>query len=196
MCILENMQLLCSCLKVCIWEAWKEVVTTELNWNRTERLNSIWNISSQKTLWECKTVESTDVLGSTAELKRSWRCLEEDNQLYQMAPSLLVHPSGWPVQSSEDLMDHLWLRVEERGNLPAVLHPEYRRAVNEDSHGQNRQKGHRVEELAAELASEWLILVLCSSCVHQEVAPSHFFSLLKWWKAQNHCKKLKSPRQG
>lgn len=82
---------------------------------------------------------------------------------YQMAPSLLVHPSAWPVQSSEDLMDHLWLRAEERGDLSAVLHPEYRRGVNNDSDAQNRQKGRRVEELAAELASEELILVLCFS---------------------------------
>lgn len=114
---------------------------------------------------------------------KKYRCAGEHNRAeeelempgrgqsaYQMAPSLLVHPSGWPVQSSEDLMDHLWLRAEERGNLPAVLHPEYRRGVNEDSHGQNRQKGHRVEELAAELASEGFILVLCFSCVHQEGA--------------------------
>lgn len=156
-------QLLCSCLEVCIWEDWKAVVTTELNWTRMERLNGIWNRSSHETLCQCKTVESPDLLRSTEE---ELEMLGRGQSAYQMAPSLLLHPSGWPVQSSEDLMDHLWLRAEERGNLSAVLHPEYRRGVNEDPHGQNRQKGCRVEELAAELASEGLILVLCSSCVH------------------------------
>lgn len=43
-----HIQLLCSCLEV--WEAWEEVVITELNWNRTERLNSIWNRSSQENI--------------------------------------------------------------------------------------------------------------------------------------------------
>lgn len=88
-------QLLCSCLKLCIWEAWKEVVTTELNWNRMERLNSIWNRSSQETFHQCKTVKSTDVLGSTAELRRSWRCLEEDNQLTRWPPPCwFIHQLG------------------------------------------------------------------------------------------------------
>lgn len=88
-------QLLCSCLQVCIWEAWKEVVTTELNWNRMERVNSIGNRSSQETLCQCKTIKSTDVLGSTAELKRSWRCLEEDNQLTRWPPPCwFIHQVG------------------------------------------------------------------------------------------------------
>lgn len=88
-------------------------------------------------------------------------------------------------------MDHLWLRAEERGDLSAVLHPEYRRGVSKDSEAQNRQEGRRVEELAAELASQELILFQLS-------APrgSHLLSPLKWWKAHNHCKKFKSPRQG
>lgn len=90
---------------------------------------------------------------------------------YQVAPSLLVHPSGWPVQSSEDLMDHLWLRAEERGNLSGVLHPEYRRGVNKDSDGHNRQKGHRVEELAAELASEELIPFSVSAVCTKKESP-------------------------
>lgn len=88
-------QLLCSCLQVCIWEAWKEVVTTELNWNRMERVNSTGNRSSQETLCQCKTIKSTDVLGSTAELKRSWRCLEEDNQLTRWPPPCwFIHQVG------------------------------------------------------------------------------------------------------
>lgn len=93
-----------------------------------------------------KTIKSTDVLGNTAELKKSLKMPKRGQSAYQMAPSLLVHSSGWPVQSNEDLMDHIWLRAEERGNLSGALHPEYRRGVNKVSDGQNRQNGQSVEE--------------------------------------------------
>lgn len=96
-----------------------------------------------------KTVKSTDVLGNTAELKKSLKMPKRGQSAYQMAPSLLVHSSGWPVQSNEDLMDHIRLRAEERGNLSGALHPEYRRGVNKVSDGQNRQNGQSVEELGS-----------------------------------------------
>lgn len=90
-------------------------------------------------------------------------------------------------------MDHLWLRVEEGGDLSAVLHPEYRRGVNEDPHGQNRQEGRRLEELAAELASEGLILVLYPAVCTKKVQK---VTSLAYWSGEKHIKKLKSPRQG
>lgn len=68
---------------------------------------------------------------------------------YQMAPALLVHSSGWPVQLNEGLMDHIWLRAEKRGNLSGVLHPEYRRGVDKVSDGQKRQNGQSTEELGS-----------------------------------------------
>lgn len=43
--------------------------------------------------------------------------------------------------------------------------------MNKDSGGQNRQKGRRVEELAAELASEELILVLCFAVCTKKESP-------------------------
>lgn len=61
--------------------------------------------------------ESTDVLGNTEELRKSLKMPKSGQLAYQMAPSLLVHSSGWPFQSNEDLVDHFWLRAEERGNL-------------------------------------------------------------------------------
>lgn len=85
-----------SCLKVYFCEAWKEAVITELSENRTERLKAFGTgVLSEKHFVSYKTIKSTDVLGNTAELKKSLKMPKEDNQLTRWPPPCwFIHQVG------------------------------------------------------------------------------------------------------
>lgn len=65
--------------------------------------------------WPGQNCEKYRRAGEHREAEEELEVPARGQSAYQMAPSLLVHPSAWPVQSSEDLMDHLWLRARREG---------------------------------------------------------------------------------